>query len=93
MKDRRATYVRAVCDIRTQKTETYRIILNTGGNLIDYPGEFSIPTSDLTTMEHHVNSIISDVKSRYMCMDVKYFYLYNIMDKAEYIMIQVSMIP
>ena len=44
-------------------------------------------------MELHVNSSISDVKSRYMCMYVEYFYLNNQMDRAEYIMIKKSMIP
>ena len=61
-KDRRSTCVRVVCKIRPQKIETHRTILTVGGNLIDYPGEFSTPTSDLTTMELHVNSAISDVK-------------------------------
>ena len=37
-KDTRAAYVIAVCKIRPQKTETYRTILTTGGNIIDYPG-------------------------------------------------------
>ena len=40
-----------------------------------------------------VNSAILDVKSRYMCMDVRWFYLNNKMDRAEYIMIHISMIP
>ena len=44
-------------------------------------------------MKLYVNSAISDVKSRYICMDVKYFYLNNQMDRAEYIMIHISMIP
>ena len=52
------------------------------GNIIDYPVEVSTPTSDLTNMKLHVNSAISDVKSRYMCMDVKDFYLNNKMDRA-----------
>ena len=34
------------------------------GNLVDYPGEFSTPKSDLTTMKLHVSSAISDIKSR-----------------------------
>ena len=66
-KDIRAIYVRAVCNIRPQKTDTHRTRLTVGGNLLDYPGEVSIPTSDLTTMKLHVNIAISDVKSRYMC--------------------------
>ena len=61
----------------TPKKDTHITILTAGGNLIDYPGEVSKPTSDLTTTKTHVNSAISDVKSRYMCMDVKDFYLNN----------------
>ena len=49
--------------------------------------------SDLTTMKLHVNSAISDIKSRYMCINIKYFYLNNQMYRAEYIMIQISIIP
>ena len=45
-KRKRETYVRSVCDTRTQKTETPRTRLTVGGNLIDYLGEFSTPTSD-----------------------------------------------
>ena len=60
---------------------------------MDYPGDVSTPTSDLTTMKLHVNSTISDVKARYICMGVKYFYLNSMMDRAEYIMIQIAMIP
>ena len=36
-KDRRATYVRAVFDIRPQKSETYRTRINAGANIIDDP--------------------------------------------------------
>ena len=79
--------MRAVCDIIPQKTETHRTSLNAGGNLIDYPGHISTPKSDLTTMKLYVNSAISDVKSRYMGMAVKYFYLNNMMNGTEYIMI------
>ena len=85
--------MRSVCDIRRQKTHTHRTILNVGGNIIDYPVDISTPTSDLTTMKLHVNIAISDVKSRYMCMDLKDFYLKNMMGRAEYIMIQIAMIP
>ena len=92
-KYRKVTYVRAVCDIRPQKIETHRTILTSGGNLIGYPGEVSTPTSGLATMKLYFNSVISDVESRYICMDVKYFDLNNKIDRAEYIMMQISMIP
>ena len=67
-KYRRVTYVRAICDIRPPKTETHRTRLTAGWDLIDYPGEVRTPTSYLTTMKLHINSAISDIKSRYMCM-------------------------
>ena len=44
-------------------------------------------------MKHHVNRTISDTTSRYMCMDVKYLYLNNRMDREKYIMIYISRIP
>ena len=89
----RATYVRAVCNIRPQKTDTHRTRFTAGGNLIDYPGEVSTPKSDLTTMKLHIKSATSDVKSRYMCIYVKDFYLNNHMDRDEYITIHISRIP
>ena len=44
-------------------------------------------------MKLHVNSFILDVKLRYMCMDVNYFNLNKNIDKSEYIMIQIAIIP
>ena len=82
-KYRRSNPMRLVCDIRPQKTKTFRKRLNAGGNIIDYPGEVNTPTSDLTTMKFHVKITISDITSRYMCMDVKYLYLNNQMDRDE----------
>ena len=63
-----------------------------GGNLVDYPGEVSTPTSYLTTFKLHVNIIISDKISCYMCMDVKDFYFNNQLELAEYIMIKMYII-
>ena len=37
-KDRRATYVIVVYDIRPQKIENHRTILTEGGNIIYHPG-------------------------------------------------------
>ena len=82
-KYRRSTYVRAVCDIIPQKTETRMTRLTARVNRIDYPVEFSTPTPYLTTMKWHVNSAIYYIKTIYICIDVKYFYLNNRMDIAE----------
>eukprot|EP00978_Attheya_sp_CCMP212_P040157 scaffold216216_cov26-Attheya_sp.AAC.1 len=86
---RKATYVKAVCDIRPQKEETHRVRLTAGGNLIDYPGNVSTPTANIKTIKTHWNS----VGSKYMCVDIKDFYLNNDMEIYEYIRIPVEMIP
>ena len=91
-KDRRVTYMISVCDIRPQKKRLTEQVSLQEELLLNYPGEVSTQTSELTTMKLHVNSAVSDIKSRYMCMDVKYFYLNNHTDRVEYIMIQISMI-
>ena len=67
-------------DLKKQKN--HRTRLTAGGNFIYYPRDFSTPTSDLTAMKLHVNHAISDIKARYMCMDVKIIYLKNNMDRA-----------
>ena len=74
-----------------QKTETDIKRLTEGGNIIDYQGEVNTSTSYLTTMKLHVNSAISDLKSGYICIDVKYFYSNNCMDIADFKMIQITM--
>ena len=86
-KYRRATYARVDCNIRSQKIETHRTRLTSGGNIIDHTGEVRTTTSYLNTMKLHINIAISYIKSRYMCMDVQNVSLKNQMDRAEYIII------
>ena len=92
-KDIISTYSRAVRDIRPKKLENHRTKVTAGIKLIGYPGELSAPTSDLTIMKINVNSDIFNIKMRYMYMDVKDSYLVILMDRADLIMIHISMIP
>ena len=70
----------------------HRTRLAAGENIIDNPGNVSTAISDFTTMKLHVNSSISDAKSRFVCMDVIDFYLNNMMYRVDYIMIKIAMI-
>ena len=81
-RDRKSTYVQAICDIQPQKTKTHQTRLTAGGNILDYPGEDITPAADLTKVKMNINSVISDITSRCIIMDVKYFYLNNCMDKS-----------
>jgi hypothetical protein len=65
------TYGRFVVDIRPNKSEIYRVRLTVGGNLIQYPGDVSTRSADLTTSKCLWNSTISTDGARYMCLDVK----------------------
>ena len=62
----------SISDIRYQKIETHITRIIAGGDLMGYPGEVKTPTPDLNTMKLHINSAISDIKSRYMCIEVMF---------------------
>jgi hypothetical protein len=53
------TYGRFVVDVRPNKSETHRVRLTVGGNLIQYPGDVSTRSADLTTSKCLWNSTIS----------------------------------
>jgi hypothetical protein len=63
------------------------------GNLIDYPGDVSTQTANLTTFKTHLNSVISTPGAKYMCMDVGNFYLMTPLDEPEYMRFHISLIP
>jgi hypothetical protein len=67
------TYGHFLVDIRPNKTETHRVRLAVGGNLIQYPGDVSTRSADLTTSKCLWNSTISTEGAKYMCLDVNKF--------------------
>jgi hypothetical protein len=87
------TYGRCVVDIHPKKTETHRVRLAVGGNLIQYPGDVSTRSADLTTSKCLWNSTISTECANYMCLDVKNFYLGTPMDSFEYMLIPIKLVP
>ena len=73
--DRTVTYARIVIDYCPQKDDPNRVRITVGGNLIDYPDELTTCTADLTTTKLLWNSVISTPDAKYMCADIKSFYL------------------
>ena len=53
------TYGIIVAKIRPKKAETHRTRLTLGGNLIHFPGDFTIPTADLIMAKLIFNSVLS----------------------------------
>jgi hypothetical protein len=73
--DRTITYAQVVVDFRPQKADPHRIRITAGGNLINYPGELTTRTADLTTSKLMWNSVLITEDTKYMCLDNKNFYL------------------
>ncbi len=82
--DRTVTYARIVVDYRAQKEDPNRVRITVGGNLINYPYELTTRTADLTSSKMMWNSVISTPGARYICADVKNFYLKTPMERHEY---------
>jgi hypothetical protein len=80
-------------DYRPQKEEPNRTRLTAGGNLIDYPGDVSTPTADTTTAKMVINSTISTPNAKFMCADIKDFYLGTPMERFEYMQLPLALIP
>jgi hypothetical protein len=87
------TYGRFIVDIRPNKSEVHRVCLTVGGNLVQYPGDVSTRSADLTTSKCLWNSTISTDGAKYMCLDVKNFHLGTPMDTFEYMRIPTKLIP
>ena len=88
-KGRKITYANFVCTIRPQKAEIYCFHLTCGGDKLDYPGDPSSPAVSMLNAKLHINSTISRAKdgAKYMCIDIKNFYLGTPMSYFQYMRI------
>ncbi len=87
------TYARVVVDFCPQKLDPHRIWITAGGNLINYPGELTAKMADLTTSKLTWNSILSTKGARYMCLDIKNFYLTAPLNHFEYMKMPLTLFP
>ena len=79
--------------MRLQKSETHRIRLTVGGNLINFPGGFTTHTADLTTAKLIFNSLLWTKKEKFMCADISNLYLNNPMNRYDYMKLPLEIIP
>ncbi|MGL5935811.1 MAG: reverse transcriptase domain-containing protein, partial [Cetobacterium sp.] len=91
--DKKATYIRIVAELREQKADPYRVRCTVGGNLIDFPGDKSTKVAELVTIKCLINNVISTPNAKAACIDLKDFYLNNILPTPEYVFYRVDMIP
>ena len=70
---RTATYLRIVDDHCPHKAEPERVRWTVGGNLVDYPGNVSTPTANMTTAKLITNDTVSTPNATYHCFDISNF--------------------
>ena len=87
------TYGRIMAEIQPQKYVTHRALLTVGGNIINLPGEVTKSTKYITTSNLIFNSVLLTKNEKFMCHDIKHFYLKNPMDKYEYMKLQLEITP
>jgi Reverse transcriptase (RNA-dependent DNA polymerase) len=89
----KATYPRIVVADRPQKTQPRRVRVTVGGDQIHYPHDVSTKTSGLATVKILLNSTISTEDARFMCIDIKDFYLNTTMTQPEFMRVPLTSIP
>ncbi len=92
-KNKKPTYIRVVCADRPEKTNPKRVRWTAGGDKIEYHGNVTCPTADLTTAKLMFNSVISTPGAKLMGIDLKDFYLCSKLDEYEYVRIPEHMLP
>ena len=92
-KDQTVTYAHMVVDYSPQKPDPNQVRITAGGNLIKYPGEITTQTVDLTTSKILWNSVLGTQDAKYMCIDIKYFFIGTPVDRYEYMRISLTMFP
>jgi hypothetical protein len=70
-KDRKITYGKVVCDFKPNKNEKHRVRMMVGGDRLDYSGDTTTSTTDITTFKILINSTLSTQKAKMMMMDNK----------------------
>jgi hypothetical protein len=88
-KHKKATYLRFVSNYRPSKVDPYRVQWTVGGNMIEYAGNTSTPTANLTTAKLVFNSVVSTPNAEFATGDISDFYLFTDMDKCDYMWIPI----
>jgi hypothetical protein len=91
--DHFATYANIGVNFRPQKEVPHRTQITAVGNLINPPGKLTTRTTDITTSKLHWNSVLSTQNAKYMCLDLKRFYLSALLDWYKYMCIPIGMFP
>jgi hypothetical protein len=93
--DKKVTYGNFICNYRPLKSEKHRVRLTVGGDRLDYNKDAGLPAASLLETKLIVNSTISDAKknARFMCADLKDFFLATPMEDPEFMRVRSKYFP
>ena len=86
-------YGKNVCEYKPHKFQKHYSRLTVGGNRIDYHFPVATPTSDIAAFKCLVKSVLSIHKAKFMTADIRYFYLYMLMERYEYMTLPIEVVP
>jgi hypothetical protein len=92
-KDINITYCKKVCDNKPHKKEKERFRLTMGGDRIDYSGDVTTSTSDITTFKILINSTLSTEDDDMMMMDIKNYYIGTPLPRFKYMKMLLTRFP
>jgi hypothetical protein len=87
------TYAKIVVDYPPQKEDPHHVRITAGGNLMQYKGDVSTRTADLTMSKLLWNSVLSTRNAKYMCLDIKKNYLTAMLEYFEYMQMPLAIFP
>ena len=90
---RKTTYLNIVANVISQKEDLHHICFTVGRDRLDYPIPTATETAEIKTANLLFNSKISTRGGRFMCIDLKDFYLGTPMNRYEYMWIKMADIP
>jgi hypothetical protein len=64
-----------------------------GGDRLDYNGETTTSTADITTFKILINSTLSTKDAKMIMMDIKNYYLGTPLPTYEYMRLSISILP
>ena len=92
-RERTAAYYNPQCKYKLKQGQVIRRVRGTiGGNKVDYPGDVTAWTADMTTVKILLNAVVSE-DAEWMTADISDFYLGTPLPRTEYMRIHRSLIP
>jgi hypothetical protein len=92
-KDRKIKYDKIVCDYKPHKNEKEHVRLTVGGDILDYSGDVTTSTADITIFKILINSTLSTKDAAMMMMDIQNYFLGTPLPRYEYMRMLLSRFP